>query len=50
MTRSHLQGCSTLLEVFDIVEGFDAPESGGISILGDGVRLIEAEDIVGEAA
>ena len=44
------QGCSTLLEVFHLAESFDASESGGVSILGDGVRLIEAEDIVGEAA
>jgi hypothetical protein len=44
------QGCSTLLEVFDIFEGFDAAESCGVSILGDGVGLIEAKDIVGEAA
>jgi hypothetical protein len=44
------QGCSTLLEVFYIVEGFDASESCGVSILGDGVGLIEAENIIGEAA
>jgi integrase/recombinase XerD len=44
------QGCSTLLEVFHLAESFDASESGGVSVLGDSVRLIEAEDIVGEAA
>ncbi len=44
------QGCSTLFEEFHLGEGFDPSESGGVSILGDGVGLIEAEDIVGEAA
>ncbi len=46
----HTQGCSTLFEVFHLTEGFDPTESCGVSILGDGVGLIEAEDIVGEAA
>jgi hypothetical protein len=50
MGPTYAQGCSMLLEVFDIVEGFDAAESCGVSILGDGVGLIEAKDIVGEAA
>jgi hypothetical protein len=50
MTLLQQQGCATLLEVFDIVEGFDASESGCVSILGDGVGLIETENIVGEAA
>jgi len=33
-----------------VVKGFDPAESGGVSILSDGVGLIEAKDIVGEAA
>jgi hypothetical protein len=44
------QGCSTLFEVFHVVKGFDPSKSGGVSILGDSVGLIEAKDVVGEAA
>lgn len=44
------QGCSTLFEVFHVVKGFDSAESGGVSILSDGVGLIEAKDVEGEAA
>ena len=47
---SRRQGCSTLFTVFHIAEGFEAAERGGVAILGDGVGLIEAQDIVGEAA
>jgi hypothetical protein len=49
-SRRLYQGCSTLFEVFHLGKGFDPSESGGVSILGDGVGLIEAGDIVGEAA
>jgi hypothetical protein len=38
------------LKVFHLVKGFDPSERGGVSILGHGVGLIDAEDIVGEAA
>jgi len=44
------QGCSTLFIVFHIAEGFEAAERSGVAILGDGVGLIEAQDIVSEAA
>jgi hypothetical protein len=44
------QGCSTLFEEFHIGEGFDPTEGYDVSILGDGVGLIEVEDIVGGAA
>ncbi len=40
------QGCSTLFEVFHREQGFEAAEGGGVAILGDGVGLIEAQDIV----
>src|SRR5882672_1863947 len=44
------QGCSTLFVVVDIAQGFEAAESGDVAILGDGVGLIEPQDIVSEAA
>ncbi len=44
------QGCSTLFEVFHREQGFEAAEGGGVAILGDGVGLIEAQDIVSEGA
>jgi len=44
------QGCSTLLVVVHIAQGFEAPEGSGVAILGDGVGLIEPQDIISEAA
>jgi hypothetical protein len=44
------QGCSTLFIVVHIAQGFDAAEGGGVAILCDGVGLIEAQDIIGEAS
>src|SRR5499427_496427 len=44
------QGCSTLLVVVHIAQGFEASEGSGIAILGDGVGLIEPQDIISEAA
>src|SRR5277367_3927815 len=48
--RGQRQGCSTLSVVVHIAQGFDAPEGGGVAILGDGVGLIELQDIISEAA
>jgi hypothetical protein len=42
------QGCSTLFIVVHIAQGFEASEYGGIAMLGDGVGLIEPQDIIGE--
>jgi hypothetical protein len=44
------QGCSTLFVVVHIAQGFEAPEGNGVAILGDGVGLIEPQDIISEAA
>jgi hypothetical protein len=44
------QGCSTLFVVVHIAEEFEAAERCGVAILRDGVGLIEAQDIVSEAA
>jgi hypothetical protein len=44
------QGCSTLFVVVHIAQGFEASEGSGVAILGDGVGLVEPQDIVSEAA
>src|SRR6266849_8024966 len=44
------QGCSTLFVVVHIAQEFETAERGGVAILGDGVRLVEPQDIVSEAA
>jgi 2-oxoglutarate-Fe(II)-dependent oxygenase superfamily protein len=44
------QGCSTLFVVVHIAQGLEASERGGVAILGDGVGLIESQDIVSEAS
>ena len=44
------QGCSTLFVVFHIAKGFEASEGSGVVILGDGVGLIEPQDIISAAA
>ena len=44
------QGCSTLFAVVHIAQGFEASEGSGVAILGDGVGLIEPQDIISEAA
>src|ERR1700690_3029730 len=44
------QGCSTLFVVVHIAQGFEASEGSGVAILGDGVGLIEPQDIISEAA
>src|ERR1700693_74578 len=44
------QGCSRLFVVVHIAEGFEASEGSGVAILGDGVGLIEPQDIISEAA
>jgi transposase len=43
------QGCSTLFVVVHIAQGFEASEGSGVAILGDGVGLIEPQDIISEA-
>ena len=45
-----LQGCSVLLTQAHRREGIEAAEGGGVAVLGDGTGLVEAQDIVGEAA
>src|SRR6195256_2569243 len=45
-----IQGCSTLFVVVHVAKGFDASEGSGVAILGDGVGLIEPQDIISEAA
>src|SRR5260370_38649068 len=44
------QGCSTLFVVVHLAQGFEASEGSGVAILGDGVGLIEPQDIISEAA
>ena len=44
------QCCSTLFVVVHIAQGFEASEGSGVAILGDGVGLIEPQDIISEAA
>ena len=48
--RFRRQGCSTLFIVVHISQGFEASEGGGVAILGDGVGLIEPQDVIGEAS
>ena len=43
------QGCSTLFAVVHIAQGFEASEGSGVAILGDGVGLIEPQDIISES-
>src|SRR5262249_29553942 len=40
----------TLFAVVHIAQGFGASEGSGVAILGDGVGLIEPQDIISEAA
>ncbi|MEO6779644.1 MAG: hypothetical protein ABI407_01495, partial [Bradyrhizobium sp.] len=44
------QGCSTLSTEAHREERIESAQSRGVSVLSDGVGLIEAQDIVGEAA
>src|SRR5215831_1246898 len=44
------QGCSTLFVVVHIAQGFEASEGSGVAILGDGIGLIEPQDIISKAA
>jgi hypothetical protein len=48
-TRSG-QGCSTLFTEFYRKDEFETAERCGITVLGDRVGLVDAQDIVGEAA
>ncbi len=47
---SATQGCSTLFTEAHGEDGFETAERRGIAVLGDRVGLIDAQDIVGEAA
>jgi transposase len=49
-THAARQGCSTLFTEAHGEDGFETAERRGIAVLGDRVGLIDAQDIVGEAA
>jgi hypothetical protein len=45
-----VQGCSTLHTESHRKDGHETTESCGVAVLGDGVGLIDPQDILGEAS